>query len=207
MVEFHFQYQPAELWNHHAPSLVHVQLCASIAKMVSNVESQARRWGRGEWVFNIHKSHQSTMLRVTDGTPLALCLYANHCKYAGFRCVKISELAKTHFLSCSNLFHQRMCPKVGTSLWWRHEILWPARIRAMDSNGMVVQHCLFYLWMHVSPNNITCCNALATSSAKVGWRKHYVWHMGGQVKDKWPATHSSEQRRFATCLACPREQN
>jgi hypothetical protein len=41
-------------------------------------------------------------------------------------------------------------------------------------------------------------------SIEVGWSKRCVWHMGGQVKDKWPATHFPEQRNFAMCLACLR---
>ena len=40
---------------------------------------------------------------------------------------------------------QRMSVKAGVSLRRRNEILWPAKIHDMDSNGMVMQHYLFHL--------------------------------------------------------------
>ena len=42
---------------------------------------------------------------------------------------------------------QRMSVKAGVSLRRRNEILWPAKIHDMDSNGMVMQHYLLHLWL------------------------------------------------------------
>ena len=44
-------------------------------------------------------------------------------------------------------------------------------------------------------------------SIEVGWSKRCVWHMGGQVKDKWPATHFPEQKNFNVFGMPARNQN